>query len=357
MFSKFSSLSASCGSGKALGRQGDGAPATRPSYFQDVLAKLRSVERLKGLPEGDMERMVEELTEEEKMWSVYFSGVVLDPARDLIDKKLDGEIEAESQGVNGAPHGAGVSVKLQCRRVRGGGRYGIQSYTSLLLKHYGPIQVSLLVGGAIVLNWETSGVVIPSGKALPPASALVSVRSAARSVAPINIEGSTPHPTTPEEEILHEFEMTLARKELVDKLMGVVVKYNKAFLYHPVLRNCQKFVSDCLIALGRPIRSGLEGELGGYINEVKKGRKRRVDFESHADLDKYVEGALESPKTTSLEKEYLLAQYFLFHVTSMTGCENPDRWICEIKNCLMPHLEKTVDLKSTIAYHMFVPEQ
>lgn len=356
MFSKFGSLSGSCGSGRGNGGRGPGvgAPAKRPAYFHDVMKKLRCVERLRGIPEGEIERMAEELTEEEKLWSVYFSGMVLDPARDCIGRKLDGEVEAESQG---ASHGAGVSIKLQCRRTRGGSRYGVQSYTSLLLKHYGPIHASLLVGGSIVLNWETSGLVIPSGEALPSASALVSVHSTARSMVPVDPEGSTPHPTTPEEEILHEFEATLVRKELVDKLIGVVAQYNRAYLYHPVLRNCQKFLADCLAAVGRPIRSGLEGELGDYIKEVKRGRKRRVDFESHADLDMYVGGALESPKTTSLEREYLLAQYFLFHVTSMTECENPERWTCGVKDCRMPHLEKTVDLNNTIAYHMFLPEQ
>lgn len=360
MFSKFGSLSGSCGSGKAFGKHGAGAPTLRPSYFRDVTKKLKSVERLRGLSEEDIEGMVEDLTEEERLWSVYFSGMVLDPARELIERKLDGEKEDASQGVNDK---SGVLIKLQCRKVRGGGQYGVQSFTSLLLKHCGPIHASILVGGVIVLEWETSGLVIPTGKTLPLASGSVRSAHASRSVASevsVDTEGSVPCPeqyTTPEEEILQEFETTLAKKELVDKLVGVMIKYNRTYLYHPIFRNCQKFVADCLVALGRHIPPKLEGELGDYIKEVKKGQKRRMDFESHTDLDIYVGEVFESAKTSLLDKEYLLTQYFLFHVTSMTECEKLERWMCGVEGCRMPHLEQSVDLKSTVAYHMFLSEQ
>lgn len=362
MFSKFSSLSGSCGSGKAFGKHGAGAPAMRPSYFRDVTKKLRSVERLRSLSEEEVEGMVEELTEEERLWSVYFSGMVLDPAREHIERKLDGEEGNVSPG-DDKSHKAGVLIKLQCKKVCGSGQYGVQSFTSSLLKHYGPIHASVLVGGVIVLEWETSGLVIPTGKTLPLASESVRSAHALESVASkvsTGTEGSIPLPeqhVTPEEEILQEFETTLAKKEVIDKLVGVIVKYNKSYLYHPIFRNCQKFVSDCLVALGRHIPPKLEGELGDYMKEVKKGRKRRMDFESHADLDMYVGGVLESAKTSLLEKEYLLTQYFLFHVTSMTECEKLERWMCRVEGCRMAHLEQSVDFKSTIAYRMSLSEQ
>lgn len=358
MFSKLGSVSPSCGSGKVFGKHGAGAPVPRPSYFNEVVKKLRSIEHLQGLSEEDIEVRVEDLTDGEKLWAVHFSGIVLDPARENIEKNLDGVVEGEP---NGRSHGAGLRIKLQCRKVRGGSQYGVQSFTSLLVKYYGPIHASILVGRAIVLEWGTCGLVIPTGKPLEPASestpSSVSGSVASKASVATATNGGGPcleqQPTTPEEDILHEFETTIAKKEQVDKLMAVIVKYNRNYFYHPILRNCQKFVADCLTALGRPIPRNLEGGLGNYVKEVKKGRKRKFDFESHADLDEYVGRFLESGKATLLESEYLLTQYFLFHVTSMTECGRPERWVCGMKDCQMPRLERSIDLKNTIAYRVF----
>lgn len=360
MLKKFGSSSGSCGSGKLFGGHGAGAPTTRPSYFNDVLRKLRGVEQLQGLSEEEIEAMVGELTDMEQMWSVHFSGVVLDPARECIEKNL--VVKSEADGVNATPLEGGLPtkfIKLLCRCVRDGSQYGVQSFSSLLLAHYGPIRASILVGGAVVLEWGASGLVIPSRKPLQPA--VGSMQSAFRSVACKVAVNATDSPgpeqqittTTPEEEILHEFETTLAKKEQVDKLIDVVVRYNKSYFYHPILRNCQKFAFDCLSALGQPIHPKLEGTLSDYLKEVKKGRKRKLNFESHVDLDAYVDRVLESGGTTVLESEYLLAQYFSFHVMSMTDSDKPERWTCGVTGCHMPDLEQSIDLKNTLAYHMF----
>lgn len=351
MLKKLASTSGSCGSGKIFGSHGAGAPTSRPSYFSDVVKKVRSLEGLQGLSEQEIETMVGELTDVEQMWSVYFSGMVLDPAREHIEQNLMAE-----PAVNGtAPTNPPTKlIKLQCRYVRDGSQYGVQSFSSLLLAHYGPIHASILVGGAVVLEWGVSGLIIPSRKPVQPAFG--SVQSAFRSVASkATVNGSEQQTVaaTPEEEILHEFELTLAKREQVYKLLDVVVRYNKSFLYHPILRNCQKFTSDCLSALSQPIPSKLEGVLGDYVKEAKKGRKGKLNFESHADLDAYVGRVLESGGTTLLESEYLLAQYFSFHVTSMTGSDKPERWTCGVTGCHMPELEQSVDLKSTLAYRMF----
>jgi hypothetical protein len=347
MFKKFSSLSGSCGSGKTGGKEARvGAPKPRPAYFGDVMKKLRSVERLKGMSEEEAEVMVKELTEEEILWSVYFSGVVLDPARQLIEEQLG---EGESDVGSGRTAGGKVPVKYRFRKVQDGSQYGIQTFSSMLLKHYGPIHASMVVGGTVVLEWLTSGLVIPTGKALPPATSSVRYSSVASNITTI----STPDTT---EEV---FELTLVKKEFVDKLMNVIVKYNRNYYYHPIHRNCLKFVADCLFALGRTVPPIVQvvGKLGDYMTDIKQGKKRRLDFESHADLDTYIDDALlASPKTSPLEREYLLMQYFLFHVESMTECEDPDKWGCDVVGCRMPRLEQSVDLKNTIAYQKFGSE-
>lgn len=342
MFKSLRSSSGSCGSGKVIGRLNTEAPTIRPSYFNDVVKKLRNVDQ--GISEEDLPGKVEELTEEGTLWSVYFSGIVLDPARDHIEKNLDGP------GSTDAPRGPGVPIKLRLTPVRGGGQYGVLSFTSMLLEHYGPIHASMVVGGAVVLEWGVFGLIIPTGVPIPPPEEVLRHPEAA--------EVAAANPERLEEMIVQEFETTLARKEHVDQLIKVVVRYNKNYLYHPIFRNCQKFVHDCLSALAYPIPPKLEGRLGDYIQAVKKGRRRNIDFGSHQDLDAYVGRVLESGGTTPLEAEYLLAQYFLFHVTSMTESARPERWTCAMRGCLMSRLENSVgELKDTIAYRMFVAAQ
>ena len=351
MFSKFSSGSCgSCGSGRAPGQRDGNAPRHRPSYFNQVVDKLRNVADFGGLSQEALSEKAGELTEEGRLWSLYFSGVALDPARENIETKLEqGHVVEASRA---------KFIKVLFRPIRGGDRYGIQSFSSLLLEHYGALHASLLVGGAIVLEWSTAGLVIPTGKPVEPAPPTASVPPVGNSQGEPHEEPSAEQCAVFEQVIEHEFEVALDRKKSVDKLIHVILQYNKIFSYHPIHRNCQKFVYDCLVALGRPIPSRLAGTLEEYTKAVEKGRKRKIGFVAHSDLDSYVKTALETGSGMNpLETEYLLFQYFLFHVKSMTECEKPERWSCAVPGCLMPRLEQTIDLKATVAYHKFNTEQ
>lgn len=345
--------SASCGSGKIFGRLSNARlPIARPSYIGEVLKKLRSIKDFQGLSDEELSRKAAELTESGNLWSVYFSGVVLDPARERIEKNLKGELEPEACA---ALHTANIHIKLQLKKPIRGIQYGVDTFMSLLLEQYGPLHALIVIDDLILLEWNTSGLVIPTGKAIIAGSAQAASGDLG-SKSPGSIgTASNPYAQPHEEEILYEFEATSAKKEHIDKLIGVIVKYNRNYMYHPIFRGCQKFAVDVLSALNYPVHPKLEGNLGEYYNEVKKLNKRKLAFDSHSDLDAYVRQILESGGIAPLQAEYLLSQYFLFHVTSITEAEKSERWVCEVHGCLMSQLEHTIDLKSTIAYRMLYP--
>ena len=336
----FGFSSGSCGSGRAVRQTRNGAPISRPSYFKQVMEKARMVQQFESLSDQQLSERVRELTEEGLLWSVYFSEIVLDPAREHIEKALEGGPSC----VN-SPLPVGKFIKLSFKPIRGGGHYGVNSLTSLLLQRYGAIDASILVGGTIVLRWETSGLVIPTGKPVEPVSGSAAVVSP-NSHLPVE---AAEHTIT-EEVLLRDFETTLNKKEQVDKLLSLIQRYNRLYSYHPIHRNCQKFVSDCLTALKHSIPPGLVGDLTAYFDKIKRGRRKKSNFESHAELDAFVDEYLKSGGSRALETEYLLGQYFLFHVTSMTEYGNPAKWACQVPMCHMPRLEQTIELQDTVAY-------
>ena len=327
---------------------GKGAPVTRPAYLLDVVRKLRNLEDFQGLSEEELNNKADELTDPVKLWSLYFSGVVLDPARDHIEMNLQGVSESEATPSSEAHAGQthSIPIKLRIVPVRSRGQYGAQSFTSLMLEHYGALHASLLVCDAVQLEWSTAGLVVPTGKAIPPDAQEASAKLATAG------ELSDQHYSTIEEVIVQEFEAAHIKKERMDRLINIVSRYNKSYFYHPIFRSCQKFVADSMSSLGYPVHPELEGSLGNYYKEVKKGVKQSLTFNSHADLDTYVEHALESRGVTLPEAEYLMSRYFLFHVTSMTESKTVDRWQCQVQSCRMAQLEATFDLCETLAYSL-----
>lgn len=348
---KFSS--GSCGSGKLFGKQhGAGAPTARPAYLKEVVKKLKTLPEFAELREDRLTERAEELTDPEKLWSVHLSGLVLDPARDRIGKTLSGE------GGGEIPHGVGIKLKFVPVRASGYYQYGTSPLTSLLLERYGPIRASILVAGAIVLEWNTSGLVIPVGVPIPASESIRDSSKCSKSVASSSAASSNANAevsvtATAEEVISYEFESASAEKEKLYKLIDIVVRYNRNYLYHPIFRNCQKFAADCLVALGYPIHLKLVGKLGDYFTEVKKSRKRKIDYVSHADLDRHIGELLDSNAAVPEDAEYLLCQYFMFHVMSLTESDRLGRWVCEVPDCRKAQLELRVDLKTTVAFRMF----
>ena len=324
---------------------GTGAPTKRPSYVGDVVRKLKSLPEFQELTEDQLFERASELTDPEKLWSVYFSGVALDPAREYLERNLEAGTGSEGSGESlealRPSSKIPIRLKLQPVQITSRHQFGFESFTSLLLDHYGSLHATIVLDSKVKLTWNTAGLIVPTY---------------------VHIE-DTPHPngsadasecSVTEEVMQYSFSSASSRKELMDKIAGIITRYNKNYIYHPVFRGCQKFVADCMSVLGYAPHPQLENKLGDYYNEVKKGRRKKIELDSHEQLDAYVGRVLDSGGSTPLETEFLLSQYFLVHVTSMTECEKPERWVCKSHaQCLMSRLEATLDVKDTIAYKMF----
>lgn len=327
----------SCGSGK--GSELDQRTSySMPSHLVSVLKKLDSMEEFHRLPKAQKLERAQELTDSTKLWRLYFSGVVLDPARDHIEAGIGVGIYPGE-----ASSGARVPIKLLLQPIVGSGQYGLQGQvTSMLLRNYGSLHASLVVGDAVVLEWNTASLVIPTGKPIPCTSAPDSSAE--------NEASGVPYPVSFSNDILEqEFEATIAKKVHVDKIINVLVKYNKSNFFHPIIRNCQKFIADILNELDYPLHQKLVGNLIPYYEKLKKSQKKSKTFDTHAELDDAVRDCLQRDMPTAT-MEYLLVRYFLFHMTSLTDCERPERWSCEHRDCLMPRLEQRINLEDTLAY-------
>ena len=86
------------------------------------------------------------------------------------------------------------------------------------------------------------------------------------------------------------YKVASEKKNLIDALIAVIIKYNKYYYYNLFDRNCQHFVLDALKALEVNIPKELPGGLREYYTALVKGRTPSVPskFKTHADLDKYV---------------------------------------------------------------------
>ena len=367
----FSSSIDKCG--KVLTGFAFGSDLKQPAYLGDVVNKLKRIPEFQNLTREELLSKATELTDPEKIWSLYFSGVILDPAREHIEKVLEQDVELNGPGagpsISDVQHAAKVPIKLRLRPIRASARYGIQnSFISLLFEHYGSVHASIIVQDMIVLEWNTSSLVIPTGKPIQPnLSQNPLLSKATNKTISLNQPASIPQgtngtvsqdrpPFTVEDEIEYEFEASAAKKDHVDKLIKVIVKYNRNYGYHPIFRNCQKFVVDALKALDYPINPNLERHLGDYFNALEK-KCKKLKFDSHSDLDVYVDKRLKSSTASFPEIEYLLSRYFLFHVTSMTESDNPERWVCPERGCCVTQLERRLDLENTIARQILCSQE
>jgi len=336
-FSKGSAGSGCCGSGGK--RHGTGANSRESSMASPtVLKKVESAAEFQSLSRLEKNEKALELTSPSKIWEIYFSGCVLDPARDEIEAGLDSGTPPQS----GNTKKGKVSIKLEMQPIISSGNYGLQGQvSSLLLRNYGSLHASLLVADAVVLEWNTAGLVVPGGKPIMESRANPAGGAEGAADAMVADQMSVV--------IEEEFEAALAKKTYVDRIIGVIVKFNKFHEYDPIMRNCQTFVADVFKELKFNVPAALEGKLGQYYKQLKDSQAKKCrKVSTHEELDVYVQECLERelPMQTM---EYLLFLYFRFHITSLASSANPRRWSCERPDCLRPRLEQRINKTETLA--------
>lgn len=106
------------------------------------------------------------------------------------------------------------------------------------------------------------------------------------------------------------------KKEIISKIIGVIVKYNCRCYYNVMARNCQHFVKDILKAAEiKEAQFSAEGK--EYLDHLRERRLRvPMSFKNHEDIDAYVmkmDSRKELNKLNDTELSYLMKAYGEHH--------------------------------------------
>ncbi len=336
-------------------------PAYNKSFQRTAISKLKKLSDPEYREYGENQLALEakDLTDPESIMNIYFSEIAYQPVAERVDEKLQ---ESDSEFLTSVEEKAGkdrsiwrvedtakLEVKLLLRQCNAPMGKLARTAASILQMEYGPLHTSLLINDSILLEWNTSSLVVPerydgSNQHYP---IMTSALQRDKHVSLIHYSA--------DDEVDLIFQATKSKLNILNALIEVISRYNGLYFYHTITRNCQKFVIDALQAMGCENPPKFEGNLQTYFKSLKAGNCQ-PEFTSHEELDHYVtENALNSQERqmSSQEKEYLLGQYFLFHIPNMTEAEQPEKWTCPIENCQMSNLEMHID-KEKMIMHRFL---
>ena len=321
---------------------------TMKSTLPFVIKKLKNHPCYKDAGENELRQEAEDLTDADKIMERFFSSITYklvndtftdyqeDSERELLttyEKKLQtARSEARIEDV------AKFQVKLLLRHVD-----GIQpppkvigKIAAILNMEYGPMHASLLINDEILLEWNSSDLVIP--RFIDPREKPVLVAATVKGHHKIQRHLSMPFQNYDEVQLM--FDAASAKIELFNKLSVLIASYNSAYYYHTIFRNCQTFILDALAAIGCKEKPEFSDKLKEYFVQLKKKGKVKGEFHTHKELNTYVKENIARMSPANLE--YLLAQYYLLHIESIRKCNNPENWQCSDEGCLMPLLEAKI---------------
>lgn len=307
--------------------------------------------------------------------SDYFSTLVDQPATMAIEENLSEEkceftstyeeSRAQERGEERFTKLYDLPLKLILTPLCIGGRV-ISKFASLLEMQFGPLHAALQVGD-VILEWNDSSLVVPHFAEHDDQLMKTDVRHLTDWVSFTSGEVPSVREAIQSLDYRKQIELiykvTAEKQRLIDNLVDVIVTYNRQFYYDVIRRNCQHFVTDALKALGVTEPIEFTGGLGEYFRALKQGRSKALHatFTSHVHLDNYIREKEQSGEVVQLTKhdlEYLLAQYFRYHLEQKTRLQRDNKevdlndWGCEVKGCCMERLEKRIDFES-LRIHSF----
>lgn len=355
----FGGLSGSCGSRRE--RRCNRYSHKRPmkSCVPDVIKKLRRhPDYQHHALENQLKLEAEDLTDADRILERYFSSITHDPLYKRVKEstsKCRGYLDTYERrtAMHRVEDVARLQVKLLLRYVNKQAmpppRF-IGKLASALQMEYGPLHASLLINNTILLEWNSTSLVIP--KLVDPYSTAqtgpILVSATVSDHMQIQRHLSQSFESYDEVELL--FDAASKKIDLLRNLAGVIARYNSVCCYDLIFKNCQTFVLDALKALGCRDKPHFGGNLKEYFTHLKKEGFVRAGFQSHEQLNAYV---IENRASLTQEKmEYLLAQYFLFHMQNVA--ESGD-WRCRDANCMMDYLEAKIDEKALIMHRYLRP--
>lgn len=232
----------------------------------------------------------------------------------------------------------------------------VSSFARMLQLEFGPLHAALDIDG-ILVEWNDNGLIMPTTaeKEWVFRAGLQGNYDKATQAMKSQVKDSIKRMDF-EKQIEQVFEVTKEKQQAINQLIQVILHYNETYDYHVLTRNCQHFVIDAMKALGVKEKPQFTGVFQEYFEELKKGKSKNImeKFESHAALDEHV-NTIVKPGLTQHDLEYLLCQYFMFHVSSRRQsprAHNPD-WCCEEEACRMSDIEDMLKDTRALVFRRF----
>ena len=321
------------------------------------------------------EEVAQHLISKEEIMTVYFSSLIERLAKAAIEENLTEEkcdfttsleeSKARERGEDRFTKLCDLPLKLILTPLRVRGPI-VSKFASLLEMQFGPLHAALQVGD-VILEWNDTNLVVPHNVEHDDQLMRTDVchltdwvRFTSGEVPRVREAIRTLDYQKQIELIYH---VTAEKRRLLDNLVEVIVTYNRQYYYDVIRRNCQHFVTDALKALGVNEPVEFTGGLREYFHALKRGRSPAVlaKFTDHSHLDRYIIDKEQNrgiDKLTKDDLEYLLAQYFRYHLERKSKLQLNSRemdfteWSCEIKDCHMEMLEQRINFES-LRIHSF----
>ena len=232
----------------------------------------------------------------------------------------------------------------------------VSSFARMLQFEFGPLHAALDIDG-ILVEWNDNGLIMPTTdeKEWVFQARLQGNYDKATEAMKLQVKDSIKRLDF-EKQIEQVFEVTKEKQQAINQLIQIIIHYNETYEYHVLTRNCQHFVIDAMKVLGVKEKPQFTGVFQEYFEELKKGKSKDIveKFESHAALDEHVD-AIMKPGLTQHDLEYLLCQYFMFHVSSRRRSprgQNPD-WCCQEEACRMGDIEHMLRNTRALVFRTF----
>ena len=244
-----------------------------------------------------------------------------------------------------------IPVKLILRKLRHSRPPLAHKLSQLFRCDYGPLHSTLEVG-VVTIEWGNEGLVIPSMLPKLPGEFEAHVHNQSQWQDQTRNMTRALGAAETKRDYMEKFNVVFTsfseKVQLIDRLVDVIISYNCEKTYNIFKCNCQHFTRDALSALGYKNTVQFTGKMNDYFEQLKRGKLTvPEEYSTHENLDDYVKKNLD--KLTLPDMEYLLCQYFKYHLPSMEqmGDRDLDFWTCSIATCQSEELDSRVKDRSS----------
>lgn len=225
-------------------------------------------------------------------------------------------------------------------------------YASMLETQYGPMHASLQIGH-IMIEWTTHSLVVPHSD-IPTEPVIKTDITRSLTIASELQEKASEYKRsrrgTVTGEVDLKLEITKSVSSLLETIVQVIATWNRYKYFDAYGSNSQHFVQTIIAHMGIEELPQLQNPtMDAYIGKLKGDfrTEHHTSFERHADLDRYVGERV--GKLSTREMEYLLTEYYRFHVAGRAGAMRGDgEWRCTEGDCQMQRLEREIDGKELL---------